>query len=124
MGQWEKSVDLLDKAMRLSAVNKPWYPTVQACSLYLGGRVEQAASTAEAVIEYQPNNLEALLVLAASQAEMGLDRRAHATAELIKDRYPAVKVSEWLAESPYQDEAMVERWERDLKTAGVISSES
>jgi hypothetical protein len=33
-------------------------------------------------------------------------------------------VSEWLAENPYQDEAMVERWERDLKTAGVISSES
>jgi len=124
MGQWEQSVDLLDKAMRLSAVNKPWYPTVQACSLYLGGRVEQAASTAEAVIEYQPNNLEALLVLAASQAEMGLDRRAHATAELIKERYPAVDVENWLAQNPYQDEAMVDRWKTDLIAAGVLDDGS
>ena len=74
LGDWEKSVDLLDKAMRLSPVNKPWYPTVQSCSLYMGGRFEQASSTAEAVIEHQPNNLEALLVLAASQVELGMDR--------------------------------------------------
>jgi adenylate cyclase len=124
LGEWEKSVDLLDKAMRLSAVNKPWYPTVQACSLYMGGRLEQAASTAEAVIEYQPNNLEALLVLAASQVELGMDRRARATAELIKERYPAVKVEEWLAENPYQDKKMVERWKKDLTAAGVISDSS
>ncbi len=124
LGDWEKSVDLLDKAMRLSSVNKPWYPTVQACSLYLGGRVEQAASTAEAVIEYQPNNLEALLVLAASQAELGLDRRAHATAELIKERYPAVNVEKWLAGNPYQDAAMVDRWKTDLTTAGVLTDSS
>jgi tetratricopeptide (TPR) repeat protein len=124
MGQWEKSVDLLDKAMRLSAVNKPWYPTVQACSLYMGGRLEQAASTAEAVIEYQPHNLEALLVLAASQVELGLDRRAHATAELIKERYPAVNVENWLAENPYQDSAMIDRWKKDLTAAGVLTSES
>jgi adenylate cyclase len=124
MGQWEKSVDLLDKAMRLSAVNKPWYPTVLACSLYMGGRLEQAASTAEAVIEYQPHNLEALLVLAASQVELGLDRRAHATAELIKERYPAVNVEKWLAENPYQDPAMVDRWKKDLTAAGVITDSS
>ena len=38
MGEWEKAVDLTNKAMRLTAVNKPWYPTVQACSLFMGGR--------------------------------------------------------------------------------------
>jgi class 3 adenylate cyclase/tetratricopeptide (TPR) repeat protein len=124
LGDWEKSVDLLDKAMRLSSVNKPWYPTVQACSLYIGGRVEQAASTAEAVIEYQPNNLEALLVLAASQVALGLDRRAHATAELIKERYPAVDVEKWLADNPYQDVATVDRWKEDLTAAGVLDDAS
>ncbi len=124
LGDWEKSVDLLDKAMRLSPVNKPWYPTVQACSLYLGGRFEQAASTAEAVIDYQPNNLEALLVLSASQIELGMDRRARATAELIKERYPAVNVEDWLARNPYQDAGMVERWKKDLAAAGVITDSS
>lgn len=124
MGQWEESVDLLDKAMRLSPVNKPWYPTVQACSLYMGGRLEQAAETAEAVIEYQPNNLEALLVLAASQVELGMDRRARATSELIKERFPAMKVEDWLARNPYQDAGMVERWKKDLTAAGVITDSS
>ena len=43
LGEWEKAVELVDTAMRLTGVNKPWYPTIQACSLLLGGRVERAA---------------------------------------------------------------------------------
>ena len=70
MGQWEKAIGLLDVAMRLTGVNKPWYPTVKACSLFIGGRTEQAMSVAEMVLEYQPHNLEALLVLAAAQVEI------------------------------------------------------
>ncbi|MEX2134200.1 MAG: tetratricopeptide repeat protein, partial [Acidimicrobiia bacterium] len=120
MGDWEKSVDLLDKAMRLTAANNPWYPTVQACALFLGGRIEQAASTAEAVIEHQPSNLEALLVLVAAQVEMGLERRARATAELVRERFPSVDVDRWLTENPYQKREMVERWKIDLATVGVF----
>lgn len=121
LGDWEKSVDLLDKAMRLTAANNPWYPTVQACSLFLGGRIEQAASTAAAVIEHQPSNLEALLVLVAAQVEMGMERRARATAELVKERFPSVDVDRWLTENPYQKREMVERWRADLATAGVFA---
>lgn len=120
MGDWEKSVDLLGKAMSLTAVSNPWYPTVQACSLYLGGRVEQAAATAEAVIEHQPSNLEALLVLTAAQVEMGLERRARATADLIRERFPSVDIDSWLEKSPYQKQEMVERWKGNLASAGVI----
>ena len=123
LGQWEKAIDLTETAMRLTAVNKPWYPTIQACSLYMGGRLEQAASTAEAVIEYQPNNLEALLVLAAAQQEMGLERRARATAELVKDRYPATDVDRWLSRNPYQPPDMVDRWRESLIAAGIIDSD-
>ncbi|MGF1618384.1 MAG: hypothetical protein ACFCU2_11365 [Acidimicrobiia bacterium] len=120
MGDWDKSVDLLDKAMRLTAANNPWYPTVQACSFFLGGRIEKAASTAEAVIEHQPSNLEALLVLIAAQVEMGLERRARATAELVRERFPSVDIDRWLTENPYQKREMVERWKADLATAGVF----
>jgi tetratricopeptide (TPR) repeat protein len=121
LGQWEKSVGLLDKAMRLSPVNKPWYPTVQACALYIGGRVEQAAATAEEVLEHQPHNLEALLVLAAAQKELGLERRARATAEMIKERFSGVDVEAWLDSNPYQDSGLVERWRKDLTSVGVIA---
>jgi tetratricopeptide (TPR) repeat protein len=122
MGEWEKAIDLTDKAMRLTAVNKPWYPTVQACSLFMGGRIEQAAAMAEMVLEHQPHNLEALLVLTAAQVELGLDRRARATAELVRERYPAVDVAVWLEKSPYQRRDLVDRWRDDLVAAGAIAS--
>ncbi len=120
MGQWEKAIDLLDIAMRLTGINKPWYPTVKACSLFIGGRIEQAASVAEMVIDYQPHNLEALLVLAAAQIELGMDRRAKATTEIIRGRFPSVNVEAWLDKSPYQIKELVERWKKDLASAGAI----
>lgn len=123
MGDWKSSLDLIDKALRLTAAANPWYHTVQACSLFMGGRLEDAAAAAQAVVEAQPTNLEALLVLAASQVEMGMDRRARATADLIQERFPAVDVDGWLAETPYQQREMLERWKNDLVSAGIIESE-
>ncbi len=123
LGQWEQAVDRTDTAMRLTGVNKPWYPTVKACSLFGGERVEQAAAVAEMVLEHQPQNLEALLVLSAAQAELGLERRARATAELIRERFPTVNVALWLDRSPYRDRSMVARWKSDLISAGAIVPE-
>lgn len=75
---------------------------------------------AEMVLEYQPHNLEALLVLTAAQVELGLDRRARATAELIRERHPAVDVGAWLDGSPYQGRDVIDRWRQDLVSAGAI----
>jgi adenylate cyclase len=120
LGQWERAVALLDVAMRLTGINKPWYPTVKASSLFVGGRLDEAASLAEGVLDYQPNNLEALLVLAAAQVEIGLERRARATADLIKERFPAVDVENWLDKTPYQRREIIDRWKGDLTVAGAI----
>jgi tetratricopeptide (TPR) repeat protein len=119
LGQWEEAVELVDQAMGLSPVNKPWYPTVLASSYYVGGRYEQAAAVAEEVLEFQPQNMEALLVLAASQSELGLERRARATGDLIHQRFPQANVSEWLASNPYQDDKFMNRWKSDLEGAGL-----
>lgn len=122
LGQWERAVELLDLAMRLTGINKPWYPTVKASSLFVGGRLAEAAALSEGVLEYQPNNLEALLVLAAAQVEQGLERRARATADLIKERFPLIDVQEWLDETPYQRREIVDRWKGDLTSAGAIDA--
>jgi len=121
LGQWEEAVELVDQAMDLSPVNKPWYPTVLASSYYIGGRYEQAAAVAEEVLEFQPQNIEALLVLAASQNELGLERRARATGDLIRERFPQADISEWLASNPYQDDEFVDKWKMDLEGAGLGS---
>ncbi len=84
LGQWEQSVELLDTAMRLTGVNKPWYPTVKACSLFIGKQIEEAMTIAEVVLEYQPKNLEAQVVLAAAQTELGMSRRAKTTEPFAK----------------------------------------
>jgi hypothetical protein len=55
--------------------------------------------------------------------ELGLDRRARATAELLRERYPTVDIAAWLDGSPYQDRDVVERWRDDLISAGAIDSE-
>jgi len=120
LGNWEKAVEKLDEAMRLTAVNKPWYPTVKACSLFMGNRNEEAVAVAESVLDYQPDNLEALLVLAAAQVELGLDRRSRATATEIRDRFSTVDISEWLDRNPYQDQATVARWKADLATLDLV----
>jgi adenylate cyclase len=120
LGQWQQAVDLTDIAMRLTANNKPWYPTIKACSLYVGGQAEDAAAIAESVLEFQPNSLEALLVLTAAQSALGMDRRARANADLIKERFPAIDVAAWLDKNPYQRPEVVERWKADLTAAGAI----
>jgi adenylate cyclase len=120
LGEWRKSVESLDVAMRLTGMTKPWYPTVKACALYHGGLMEQAASTAQTVLEYQPNNLEALLVLAAAQSELGLERRAQATADMVRERFPAVDVEAWIDSNPYQVDEIVQRWKKDLAGVGLV----
>ncbi len=120
LGQWDRALELIDRAMKLTPVTKPWYPTVQACTLYMGGNPEDAATVAEAVLEHNPQNLEALLVLAAAQEALGLDRRAKATAALIRDRFPTVEADAWLSRNPYRDPEMVDQWRKDLAQAGVI----
>ncbi len=120
LGQWERSVDLIGKAIDLAAVTPPWYPTVQACSLFMGDRLDAASTLSEEVIEHYPDTLEALLVLAAVQTEMGLTRRARATAENIKERFPSLDFDDWLRNHPYKDRAIVDRWRQDLIAAGLI----
>jgi class 3 adenylate cyclase len=119
-GEWERAVELLDLAMRLTGINKPWYPTVKAASLYVGGQLERASALAEALLEYQPNNLEALLVLAASQMELGMERRARATAQLAAERFPSVDPAAWLDGNPYQRREVVARWKQQLARAGMV----
>jgi tetratricopeptide (TPR) repeat protein len=122
LGEWEEAVDLLDTAMRLTGINKPWYPTVKACSLFIGNKPEQAASVAESVLEFQPNNVEALLVLAAAQVELGLDRRAVATAGILRERFPSLDVEAWLDRNPYQDAELMGRWKADLASVELVGT--
>jgi hypothetical protein len=55
-----------------------------------------------------------------AQTELGLERRAHATADLIRERFPSVDVEAWLDKSPHRKQEIVDRWKGDLVSAGAI----
>ena len=59
-------------------------------------------------------------MLAAAQVELGLERHARSTAELIRERFPSIDVQDWLDKTPYQRREIVDRWESDLMSAGAI----
>ena len=118
LGQWEKAVNLIDVALRLTSINKPWYPTVKACSLFISNKVDQALSISEMVLDYQPNNLEALLVLGAVQVDLGMNRRARQTLNQINRLLTSVDVEAWFDNSPYRSQELIERWKSDLAMAG------
>jgi adenylate cyclase len=119
LGQWENAVGLCQKAIRLSAMVKPWYPTVLASSYYVGEHYQEAADTASQVLQITPDNLEALLVLAAAQAALGLERRARGTAAVIAAKFPATRRSDLTRLHPFQDPAIIERWADHLARAGL-----
>jgi len=119
LGEWEDAVSLCQKAIRLSAMVKPWYPTVLASSYYVGEQYQEAADNAAQVLEVMPDNLEALLVLAAAQAALGFDRRARGTAEIITAKFPAIRRADLARLHPFQDPAIIDRWTRHLEQAGL-----
>jgi hypothetical protein len=110
--------------MRLSAVTPPWYPAVQACALFMAGRLDSAQAIAEEVVQYHPNNLESLMVLVAAQLELGLERRAQATADLIRERLPGVDIVKWIEGRPYKDPEPMRRWRVDLARVGLVPDEA
>ena len=66
-------------------------------------------------LKYIPDS-RPLLVLAAAQVELGLERRARAMADRVRESFPTLDADAWLARNPYQDEAIVRRRRAELAT--------
>jgi adenylate cyclase len=119
LGDWQAAVEACHHARELSPARMPWFATVQASAYYVGERYHDAVRIAEQVTERQPANLEALLVLAASQQALGLVRRARATVATLLDHYPDVRRDELPRRHPFRDAEIIARWSAHLAAAGV-----
>lgn len=119
LGAWEAAVESAARALRLSPVPRPWYATLMASAYYTGGQYEDAADTAERVLETHPDNLDALLVLGAAQQALGLKRRARATVHTIERLYPGLRHDALWKHQPYRDPTIIDRWATHLSAAGL-----
>lgn len=119
LGDWQSAVEACRRAQELSPLNHEWYGTIVASAYYVGERYHDAARSAERVIERQPDKLEALLVLAASQQALGLTRRTRATVVNLLERFPEVRREHLRERHPFRDPAILDRWMTHLAAAGV-----
>jgi adenylate cyclase len=118
LGAWEAAVEACHRALEIVAMPQPWHGTVLASAYYVGERYHEAVEVAEGVVQADPNNLEALLVLAAAQQGLRLSRRARATVGTIIDRFPNARRGS-LASHPYRDPKILQRWNAHLAAAGL-----
>lgn len=119
MGDWDDAVGMVEEAIKLSPMAKPWYPTIMASALWVGERYEEAADLAQEVVELTEDNPEALMILAASHAALGRVRRAAAAVEQLRTRHPDLDREAILAAHPFQDAAIAARLREHLGAAGL-----
>lgn len=124
LGAWESAIAACRRALELTPIPKPWFMTVLASAYYVGEQYYEAADIAEQVVNQTTSSRdpEALLVLAAAQAALGLSRRARATAQTISERFPQLGRDDPLAHHPFRDPAILDRWRAHLVAAGVLET--
>jgi class 3 adenylate cyclase/tetratricopeptide (TPR) repeat protein len=119
LGDWRAAVDACERALALSATPRPWFLTVMASAYYVGRRYRDAADTAERALDLRPDDLEALMVLAASQQALGLHRRARAAVATLVEHHPGIRRDGLWRHHPYRDPAVIERWTAHLTDADM-----
>jgi len=118
-GAWQEAVEAALRAIELSSGSTPWFAAVLASAYYVGERYHDAIDAAERLVDGGAETEETLLILAAAQQALGLERRARATAGLIAERFPGTRSSDLARWHPFRDPAVLERWHAHLRAAGV-----
>jgi len=118
LGDWESAVGYANRAARLSPLFAAWYRNISANAEFMGGNFEVAADLAEGVVAEDEDDLEALLTLAAAQSALGRSRHATAAIGRARESRPELTTAS-LEDLPYRDHEDLDRFIRELKSAGL-----
>jgi len=114
-GQPEKSVELLEKAMRLNPYFPDWYLWYLADAYDTMGRPEEVIAT----VQRMQNPAEGRRMLAANYAHLGMMEEARAQASEVMRLHPGFTIGRWRHRPPYRDRAIIERYVEGLRKAGL-----
>jgi adenylate cyclase len=114
-GQPGKSVELLEKAMRLNPYYPDWYLWNLADAYVTMGRPADVIAT----VRKMQNPDEGRRMLAASYAELGMMDEARAEAKEVLRLHPEFTIGRWRHRPPYRDATMLERYIEGLRKAGL-----
>lgn len=114
-GDADKSIELLEKAMRLNPYYPDWYLWYLADAYITLERYADVVST----VRKMRNPDEGRRMLAASYAFLGMMKEANAEAEAVLRSHPNFTIERWRHRPPYRDPAVLERFVEGLRKAGL-----
>ncbi len=114
-GQPTRSIDLLEKAMRLNPYYPDWY------LWYLADAHNAMGSSVDVIntVHRMQNPNEGRRLLAANFAHLDLLDEARAEAREVMRLHPQFTISRWRHRPPYRDSAILEHYVEGLRKAGL-----
>jgi TolB-like protein/class 3 adenylate cyclase len=113
--QPQKSVDLLEKAMRLNPYYPDWYLWYLADAYTTMKRHTDVIAT----VQRMQNPDEGRRMLASSYAHLGMMEEARAQAREVLRLHPEFSIAQWRHRPPYRDAAILEHFIDGLRSAGL-----
>ncbi len=119
LGRPAEAISLAKFAMRLAPVFPSYYPAVLSAAYFGSRRFEEALDAAEISIEADPNNLDALLLIAAANAALERLELAKEAARKVLHLRPDFTIETFAKNHPYKDKSQLERMISQLRQAGL-----
>jgi len=110
-----RSIELMEKAMRLNPYYPDWYLWYLADAYNAMGRPADVIAT----IQRMQNPNEGRRLLAANYAQLGMMDEARAQAREVMRLHPEFTIARWRHRPPYRDQAVLERYIGFLRKAGL-----
>lgn len=115
----DRSIALINQAMRLSPHYPDWYTWTLGRAHRLAGRYKEATEALTSRLENSPDALAPRVELVATYSEMGRNARATAEVTEVLRISPNFSVREWTKALPHEDSAMTKREIDSLRKAGL-----
>jgi len=113
--QPHRSIELMQKAMRLNPHYPDWYLWYLADAYDTMGQSEKVIATVQRM--HDPS--EGQRMLAANYAHLGMMDEARAAAREVMRLHPGFSIREWGERPPYRDKVPLERFIEGLRKAGL-----
>jgi adenylate cyclase len=113
--QPQRSLELVQKAMRLNPYYPDWYLWYLADIYDAMGRAEDVVATVMRM--HDPS--EGQRLLAVNYSHLGMMREAQAAAREVIRLHPQFTIAQWRERPPYRDRLVLERYVEGLRKAGL-----
>jgi len=119
LGRPREAIEFAQYAVRLTPVYPAEFPAILAAAFHDSGRYDEAITAANASLQLRDDDIDPLLILAASNAAQGNLDEARAAADRVRAIDPGFNLDDYAATQPYRDSQDLERLLGRLREAGL-----